>query len=38
MISHKVSNVAEVLGVSKETLMGRILDEWGIEPEFKYIS
>jgi len=30
--------VAEVLGVSKETLMGRFMDEWGIEPEFKYIS
>lgn len=36
--TQEVSNVAEVLGVSKETLMGRILDEWGIEPEFKYIS
>lgn len=31
-------SVTEVLGVSKETLMGRFLDEWGIEPEFKYIS
>lgn len=36
--TQEVSNVAEVLGVSKETLMGRILDEWGIEPEFKYVS
>ena len=34
----KVSNVNEVLGVSKETLMGRILNEWGIEPEFKFVS
>jgi len=32
------TNVDEVLGVSKETLMGRFMDEWGIEPEFKYIS
>jgi len=36
--TQEVANVAEILGVSKQTPMGRVLDEWGIEPEFKYIS
>jgi len=34
----EVTNVTEILGVSKETPMARFLDEWGIDPEFKYIA
>eukprot|EP00092_Neocalanus_flemingeri_P011173 GFUD01012036.1.p1 GENE.GFUD01012036.1~~GFUD01012036.1.p1 ORF type:complete len:200 (+),score=51.83 GFUD01012036.1:83-682(+) len=32
------TNVDEIPGVSKETPMARVLDEWGIEPDFKFIS
>lgn len=34
----KVANVADVLGVAKKTPMGLFLNEWGIEPDLKYIS
>jgi len=34
----EVTNVAEILGVSKDTPMGRILEAWGIEAEFKHLS
>lgn len=34
----EVSNVAETLGVKRKTPMSVFLDEWGIEPDLKYIS
>eukprot|EP00092_Neocalanus_flemingeri_P013439 GFUD01014490.1.p1 GENE.GFUD01014490.1~~GFUD01014490.1.p1 ORF type:complete len:182 (-),score=39.45 GFUD01014490.1:440-985(-) len=37
-IKNKVTSVAETLGVSKKTPMALFLDEWGIEPEVKYLS
>jgi len=37
-IKNKVTNVAETLGVKKKTPMSIFLDEWGIEPDLKYIS
>jgi len=33
----EVSNVAETLGLGKKTPMGIFLDEFGIEPEIKYM-
>jgi len=33
----EVVNVAETLGVGKKTPMGIFLDEFGIEPEMKYL-
>jgi hypothetical protein len=36
-IKNKVSNVAETLGMGKKTPMGIFLDEFGIEPEIKYM-
>lgn len=37
-MKNKVASVAETLGVSKKTPMAVFLDEWGIEPEVKYMS
>jgi len=37
-LKNKVANVADVLGVAKKTPMGLFLNEWGIEPDLKYIS
>jgi len=37
-MKNKVTSVAETLGVSKKTPMAVFLDEWGIEPEVKYIN
>lgn len=37
-IKNKVTSVAENLGVSRKTPMAVFLDEWGIEPEVKYIN
>jgi hypothetical protein len=34
---NKVTNVAETLGLGKKTPMGIFLDEFGIEPEVKYM-
>jgi len=34
---NKVTNVAETLGLGKKTPMGIVLDEFGIEPEVKYM-
>jgi hypothetical protein len=31
------TNVAETLGLGKKTPMGIVLDEFGIEPEVKYM-
>ena len=36
-ISLQVTNVAETLGLGKKTPMGIVLDEFGIEPEVKYM-
>ena len=33
----QVTNVAETLGLGKKTPMGIFLDEFGIEPEVKYM-
>jgi len=33
----EVTNVAETLGLGKKTPMGIVLDEFGIEPEVKYM-
>ena len=33
-----MANVADVLGVAKKTPMAIFLNEWGIEPDLKYIS
>ena len=33
----QVTNVAETLGLGKKTPMGIVLDEFGIEPEVKYM-
>ena len=33
-----MTSVAEVVGVSRETPMARLLQEWGISAEFKCIS
>ena len=38
MLRLQVTSVAETLGVSKKTPMAVFLDEWGIEPEVKYIN
>eukprot|EP00092_Neocalanus_flemingeri_P068390 GFUD01083581.1.p1 GENE.GFUD01083581.1~~GFUD01083581.1.p1 ORF type:complete len:152 (+),score=42.20 GFUD01083581.1:97-552(+) len=35
---HQIASVAGVAGVAKKTPMALILDEWGIEPDLKYIS
>merc|ERR1719233_285082 len=37
-LKNKIASVAEVTGVAKKTPMALILDEWGIEPDLKYIS
>eukprot|EP00088_Acartia_fossae_P002430 TRINITY_DN10985_c0_g1_i2.p1 TRINITY_DN10985_c0_g1~~TRINITY_DN10985_c0_g1_i2.p1 ORF type:complete len:190 (-),score=38.95 TRINITY_DN10985_c0_g1_i2:101-643(-) len=37
-LKNKVTNVADLLGVSKPTPMGVLLKEWGINPDLKYIS
>jgi len=37
-MKNKVASVADTLGVSKKTPMSVFLDEWGIEPEVKYVS
>jgi len=37
-MKNKVTSVAETLGVSRKTPMAVFLDEWGIEPEAKYVS
>jgi len=37
-LKNKVANVADLLGVAKKTPMGLFLNEWGIEPDLKYIS
>ena len=37
-IKNKVTSVAETLGMSRKTPMAMFLDEWGIEPEVKYVS
>lgn len=37
-LKNKVANVADVLGFSKNTPMSIFLNEWGIEPDLKYIS
>ena len=36
-IFSQVTNVAETLGLGKKTPMGIVLDEFGIEPEVKYM-
>jgi len=36
-IKNKVTNVAETLGMGRKTPMGIFLDEFGIEPEIKYM-
>ena len=36
-LSSQVTNVAETLGLGKKTPMGIVLDEFGIEPEVKYM-
>jgi hypothetical protein len=36
-IFFQVTNVAETLGMGKKTPMGIFLDEFGIEPEMKYM-
>jgi len=36
-IKNKVTNVAETLGVGRKSPMGIFLDEFGIEPEMKYM-
>eukprot|EP00090_Calanus_glacialis_P016538 TRINITY_DN2587_c0_g1_i3.p1 TRINITY_DN2587_c0_g1~~TRINITY_DN2587_c0_g1_i3.p1 ORF type:complete len:182 (-),score=56.25 TRINITY_DN2587_c0_g1_i3:262-807(-) len=37
-LKNKIASVAGVTGVAKKTPMALILDEWGIEPDMKYIS
>lgn len=37
-LNNKVANVADALGVTKKTPMAIFLNEWGIEPDMKYIS
>ena len=36
--SQQVTTMAETLRVRKKTPMSLILDEWGIEPDVKYIN
>ena len=37
-LGFQIASVAEVTGVAKKTPMALILNEWGIEPDLKYLS